>query len=109
LLVTLGLLKVSGNTGVVVSVLAGGLIAIVPQAYFGHRVFRYTGAQLSPEVTQSFYKGEFWKFTLTATGFSLVLALVRPINGLAVFVTFIGMTVMYWIGSWLVTRSRKPG
>ena len=108
LLGVIGVLLVAESAdAVVISVLAGGLIAIVPQAYFGYRVFRYAGAQSSPQVAQSFYQGEFWKFTLTAMGFSLVFALVRPIDGLAVFAAFGGMTVMYWIGAWMVTRRRN--
>jgi len=97
------------STVTLVSALAGGAVAIVPQAYFGFRAFRYAGARSAQRAAQSFYRGEFAKFALTAMGFSLVFALLRPLDGLAVFIGFMGMTLVHWVGAWWLTRARKPG
>ena len=91
------------------SLVAGTVIAVVPQAYFGYRVFRFVGARSSRQVAQSFYRGEAAKFALTAMGFALVFAVIKPINGLAVFAAFGGMTVLHWVGSWWFTRARNSG
>ena len=39
------------------SVLSGGLIAVLPQAYFAIRVFRWRGAQSARAVANSSYVG----------------------------------------------------
>lgn len=86
------------------SVLSGGLIAIVPQAYFAARAFARRGAQSAKAVARSGYAGEIGKFLLSAAGFALVFAAVRPIDGLAVFAGYLAMLVIQIIGSWLLAR-----
>ncbi|MEH6548593.1 MAG: ATP synthase subunit I [Pseudomonadales bacterium] len=83
----------------------GALIAIVPHAYFVTRVFRYAGARATPQVAQSFYRGEFGKFIMTAVGFALVFAQLRPISGLAVFLGFGLMVIIQLLGAWWFNRS----
>jgi ATP synthase protein I len=103
-LVPLCLLLLTGDEVRAYSVLSGGLIAILPQAYFAARVFRRTGAQSARAIARASYSGEIGKFVLTAAGFAVVFAAVSPIDGLAVFVGYLIMLVIQITGSWLLLR-----
>ena len=86
---------------------AGALIAIIPQAYFAHLAFRWQGAQSARAIARSSYAGENGKFLLSAAGFALVFATVRPLEGIAVFTGYLAMLGIQIIGSWwLLTRHR---
>jgi ATP synthase protein I len=84
------------------SLAAGGLIAIVPQAYFARLAFRWRGAKSARAMARSSYAGEIGKFLLSVAGFAVVFATVRPISGLAVFAGYLAMLVIQIIGSWLL-------
>lgn len=86
------------------SVLSGGLIAIVPQAYFAALAFRWRGARSAQAIARSGYAGEVGKFLLSIAGFAVVFAAVRPIEGLAVFVGYLVMLAIQITGSWLLIR-----
>ena len=53
------------------SVLAGGVVTIIPQIFFALKAFRYAGARSSEKVMESFYSGEKMKIVLTALLFAL--------------------------------------
>ena len=84
------------------SLAAGGLIAIIPQAYFARLAFRWRGAKSARAVARSSYAGEIGKFLLSVAGFAVVFATVRPISGLAVFAGYLAMLAIQIIGSWLL-------
>ena len=84
------------------SLAAGGLIAIIPQAYFARLAFRWRGANSARAVARSSYAGEIGKFMLSIAGFAVVFATVRPISGLAVFAGYLAMLAIQIIGSWLL-------
>ena len=89
------------------SLAAGGLIAIIPQAYFAHLAFRWRGAKSARAMARSSYAGEIGKFLLSVAGFAVVFAAVRPIHGLSVFIGFLVMLAIQIVGSWLLlSRSR---
>ena len=88
------------------SVAAGGLVAIIPQAYFAMLAFRWRGARSARAIARSSYAGETGKFLLSVAGFAIVFAMVRPISGLAVFAGYLAMLAIQIIGSWLLL-SRK--
>ena len=90
------------------SVLCGGLIAIVPQAYFATLAFRWRGAQSARAIARSSYAGVMGKFLLSIAAFALVFAVVRPIDGPAVFMGYLAMLVTQITGSWfLLTREQR--
>ncbi|MEZ5570609.1 MAG: ATP synthase subunit I [Halioglobus sp.] len=89
------------------SMLSGGLIAIVPQAYFAALAFRWRGARSAQATARSGYAGEVGKFLLSAAGFALVFALVRPINGPAVFGGYLAMLLIQITGSWWLLRQNQ--
>ena len=56
------------------SVAAGGLIFLLPHAWFAERALRRQGARAAREVAQGFYRAEAGKFLLTAAGFAAAFA-----------------------------------
>ena len=86
------------------SLFCGGLIAILPQAYFASRAFRWRGASSARAMARSAYAGEIGKFMLSVAGFAAVFAGVRPIDGAAVFAGYLLMLAVQITGSWLLLR-----
>lgn len=86
------------------SALSGGMIAILPQAYFAFVAFRRRGAKSARAIARASYAGEVGKFLLSVTGFAVVFATLRPIDGLAVFAGYLAMLVVQIMGSWLLLR-----
>ena len=56
------------------SVLAGGLIFLLPNAWFAWRALRRQGARAAVEVAQGFFRAEAGKFLLTGAGFAVAFA-----------------------------------
>ncbi|MEZ5568440.1 MAG: ATP synthase subunit I [Halioglobus sp.] len=107
LLVPLCLMIAAYDTVYAYSVASGGLIAILPQAWFAHMVFRRRGARGARAIAGASYAGETGKFLLSVAGFALVFATLRPIEGAAVFGGYLLMLVLQITGSWLLlARSR---
>lgn len=85
------------------SVLLGGLISVVPNAYFVRRVFLHSGARAMEKVVRSALLGELVKLVLMGTGFALTFTLVEPLAVAGVFGGFIlthvaGMAVVIRYG-----------
>jgi ATP synthase protein I len=106
-LATLSLLSSMFDPVAAYSLLAGGLIAILPQAYFAARVFSRSGSRSAEAIARASYSGEIGKFALTAAGFAVVFAVVSPIDGLAVFIGYLIMLAIQVTGSWLLLRWRS--
>ncbi len=104
LLVPICLLLTAFDKVCAYSLASGGLIAIVPQAYFAGRAFRWRGARSARVIARSSYAGEIGKFFLSVAGFAVVFATVRPIDGLAVFAGYLAMLFVHITGSWLLLR-----
>ncbi len=86
------------------SVLSGGLIAILPQAYFAALTFRWRGARSARAIARSSYAGQVGKFLLSVAGFAAVFVALRPIDAPAVFAGYLLMLVIQITGSWLLLR-----
>lgn len=89
------------------SVFGGGLIAIVPQAGYAAVAFSWRGARSARAMGRASYTAAAFKFALNAIGFALLFALVRPIDGLAVFAGYLAMLVAHITGSWLLVARRR--
>jgi ATP synthase protein I len=89
------------------SVLSGGLVAIVPQAYFAQQAFKWRGARAAHSIARSGYTGEVGKFMLSVAGFAVVFSAVRPIDGLAVFAGYMVMLAIQITGSWLLLKQQS--
>ena len=96
------LILVLGENVFAVSMFCGGLVAILPQAYFAARAFRWRGVKAAQTIARTSFGAEIGKFMLSAAGFAAVFATVRPIDGLAVFVGYLTMLAVQITGSWLL-------
>ncbi len=84
----------------------GGLISVVPNAWFALGVFRWRGARNAQRAVRAGYAAEMGKFMLAVAGFMLVFAQVRPIEGWAVFAGYSAMLALQIGGSWWLLRRR---
>ena len=89
--------------------LCGGLIAWLPNLYFAHKAFRFSGARAAQAIVRSFYAGEAGKLVLTAVLFALTFAGVKPLEPLAVFGVFVLTQLVNWFSPLLMkTRLLRP-
>jgi len=80
-----------------VSFLVGGLIQIVPQAWFAQQAFKYTGARHAPAVVRAMYRAEAGKIVLTAALFAIVFTTGKQWNYAALFAAFVLMIPLQWL------------
>ena len=104
ILVVLCLLLLAFDKVRAYSVLSGGLVAILPQAYFASLAFRWRGAKSARAIARASYVGEVGKYLLSVAGFAAIFVTVRPIDGLAVFAGYLAMLAIQILGSWLLLR-----
>ena len=76
------------------SALIGGLIFVIPNAYFAHRAYRYQGARQMHLAVSNIFRAESIKLALTAVFFAAVFNLMEPIHVPALLFTFAVMVVM---------------
>jgi ATP synthase protein I len=84
------------DTTISFSVLIGGIIQIVPQAYFSLLAFRYIGAQQAPKIVQAMQKGASGKLLLTAILFGLSFSFLSPLDVRVLFFTYCLMIIIQW-------------
>lgn len=78
----------AGVTAVSSAVL-GGLVSMLPTAYFATTLFQYQGARAARQILSAFYKGEALKIILTIILFALVFKFFTVIP-----VVFFGVYIM---------------
>ncbi|MCX7116855.1 MAG: ATP synthase subunit I [Legionellales bacterium] len=86
---------VGSGTLSAISVILGGMVSLVPNAYFATQLFRYQGAHAARRIVASFYKGEAAKFLLTFVLFALVFVCFQIIPWVF-FVTYILVQMVIW-------------
>lgn len=91
------------------SFVLGGLILVVPNAWFALGVFRWRGASVAQQAVKAGYAAEIGKFLLSIAGFALVFATVRPLAAGAVFAGYIAMLVIQIVGAWWLLRTTVTG
>jgi ATP synthase protein I len=106
ILVPLCLVLAAFSKVVAYSVASGGLVAIVPQAWFAAKAFSKRGASDARDIARNSYAGEVGKFFLSCAGFAIVFSMVRPVNGPLVFAGFLVMLTIQIVGSWWLLRQR---
>jgi ATP synthase protein I len=104
ILVVLSLILLASDKVRAYSVFCGGLIAILPQAYFAALTFRWRGARSARAIARSSYAGQVGKFLLSVAGFAAVFIALRPIDAPAVFSGYLAMLLVQITGSWLLLR-----
>jgi len=78
------------------SVLIGGLIQIIPQAWFARQAYRFSGARQVDLIVRAMYLGESGKIILTAVLFVSTFVLFKQLNFLALMIAFVLMIPVQW-------------
>ncbi len=78
------------------SFLLGGIVNVLPNAYFAHNLFKKTGAQATREIVISFYLGEVVKFIITILLFTIIFKFFNT-NKLALFLGYIMALFTFWL------------
>ena len=86
------------------SLLLGGMICAVPNAYFSFKAFRYRGARAAQKIVRAFYLGEAVKILLMGAGFALSFIYVEPLSSRALFAGFITVYLVGLMATMRVTR-----
>lgn len=76
------------------SAFVGGLIFVIPNAYFAHRMYRFEGARQARLMVGNMFRAESIKIALTAVLFAAVFILMEPVHVPALLFTFAVMVVM---------------
>lgn len=79
------------------SAFLGGLVFFLPNLYFIHKAFAYSGARAARQIVNSLYKGEAIKLLLTAVMFTVVFVTVKPLDILALFSAFFVLLMTNWL------------
>ncbi len=88
------------------SLLLGGLISALPNAWFTRRFFRHRGASKTRQIMRDFYTGKFVSLVMTGAGFILAFLYVEPLNTLVFFAGFI---LTHIVGLLLLARLQATG
>lgn len=91
-LVSLALLPI--DWALAASAATGGLIQIIPQAWFTRRAYRYSGARQVRNVVNAMYRGESGKLLLAAALFALVFHRFSWLDPATLFISFGAMIVV---------------
>ncbi len=94
LLGAFALYLVDGTKGAL-SVILGGLVNAVPNAYFARKLFRYQGASAAKQIIKGFYQGEALKIALSVGMFALVFKFCSVIPW-AFFAAYIVAQMVLW-------------
>ena len=92
------------DTTLAYSIFLGGLIHLIPNTFFAQRAFRVQGASARYATMWSFSLGQTIKFLLTLLGFGMVFLLVKPLNVVAVFLSYIAVALIGLIAATLVLK-----
>lgn len=105
LLLTLGLGLSLFDKPLALAALAGGLIQIIPSAYFSLLAFRYRGARASYLIVQAFYRGEVGKYVMTLVGFAALFSVFgKQLQGEYGGMVFVSYAVMLLLQIWVTPR-----
>ncbi len=83
-------------------IVAGAMVAYIPQQVFSYLVFMYRGARQQANLVKMFFLAESIKFGLTVVLFVLVFVLVQPSNPISLLSTYAAVTLLNWLNFMLV-------
>ena len=86
------------------SALLGGLIQIIPQAWFARQAFRYAGARRVHAIVSAMYWGETGKVVLSAVLFTTTFLMISTLNVGALFSSFVIMILVQWFSIFTVLK-----
>ncbi|MCW8399096.1 F0F1 ATP synthase subunit I [Legionella sp. PATHC038] len=94
------------GTNAASSALLGGVVCIVPNAYFASKLFKYQGARSAKQIVNSFYKGEALKIIISIFLFTAVFLLFK-ITPLAFFVSYIMIQMTHWFAPLIIVNKQN--
>ncbi len=86
------------------SILIGGALVVIPQAYFAAKTFRYYGARSAQAIVRSIWSGHAGKMILTSVLFALTFAGIKSLDVAALAVSYIAVMVL-GISAQFLTKS----
>lgn len=89
-----------------ISIFLGGMMSVLPTAYFAKMAFKYNGAREAQQIVKSFYKGEAIKILLTISAFTLIFKTLHIVPS-AFMVGFIVAQMMFWFAPLIFDNKRK--
>lgn len=104
LIATLCTLVISINAGS--SALLGGMVYIIPNAYFASKLFKHQGARAAKQIVNGFYKGEALKILISIFLFTVVFVLCR-ITPLAFFASYIMILMTHWFAPLIIDNKQN--
>jgi ATP synthase protein I len=102
LLASVSILLVSGQQQAV-SVLLGGVTAILPSMLFVKKLFQHQGAQSARLIVKSFYVAEFLKLLVSIVLFTLVFVFYEAVPQ-TFFLTYIAVLLTHWFAPLVIDR-----
>lgn len=88
------------------SLLIGGLLSALPNAFFARMAFSERGARATQRIVRNFYIGEAVKLVMMGAGFALAFVYIQPLNAAALFAGFI---LVHCVGLMLLIRLYRSG
>lgn len=105
-LVFAALCAVLYGTNAAASALLGGMVCVVPNAYFARKLFKYQGARSAKQIVNSFYKGEAIKIVLSIMLFTAVFVWIK-ITPLAFFASYIMILMTHWFAPLIIVNKQN--
>ena len=88
------------------SALLGGLVCVIPNAYFARQLFQHHGAQAAKKIVRGFYKGAAAKLILTMILFALVFKFIHIVPWLF-FAVYIAVQLVIWFAPLIFNSKTK--
>jgi len=98
--------EIIGDSTAALSAIAGGLVCVLPNAYFVSKLFKHSGAHSARQIVNGFYKGEAMKLMLSVALFALVFKFLN-VNPLVFFVAYITAQMVFWFAPLIVVNKYK--
>ncbi|HED36559.1 MAG TPA: hypothetical protein ENJ08_20365 [Gammaproteobacteria bacterium] len=92
---------------IALSVISGGLIASLPNAWFGWKVFSGSAQAESTEILSTCYRAEIGKVILTVMLFLIAILTIKPINIIALMCAYLFITMIPWLASFFINNDKK--
>jgi ATP synthase protein I len=78
------------------SAIAGGIVCVLPNAYFAFQLFRHNGAHAAKQIVHGFYKSEAMKLMIAVALFAVVFKFMA-VDSLVFFVTYIAVQIVFFL------------
>ncbi len=92
-----------GDSLAAYSAVVGGMVCVLPNAYFAYKLFKYGGSHAARQIVNGFYKGEAMKLMISVALFALVFKFLK-INPLVFFSAYIAAQMVFWFAPLIIVN-----